>query len=246
MTQFQTFSHAGKIRFHFSGESAGKQIRTDTMQAGIIDRLTPVNVPVIDVTGTVPVKPVSEYQTFMDRRKMEYRICKRVLDRRYKQLAIFCKRDNSHKIMLAIAIFTPKGIAILLVDGTKLTPYARVSGNKLSENAMHKLFGIDQKTGLKVYAQSVKEVIRSYEWKTTQKANQAYSGTPVPADRKPQKYIMRGKPMHDVEHATRQEDPRRHDYGMVAKPAICMLKAGSTPELPPMRYGTNSVSKLPE
>lgn len=245
MSTFQTFSHAGKIRFHFSGESAGKQIRTDTMQAGIIDRLTPVNVPVIDVTGTVPDKPVSEYETFHAQRKREYQMCKKIYDSHYKQLAIFCKHDNAHKIMLAIAIFTDKGIGLFLVNGTKLTPYAKVSGDKLSTDDMRTIFQINNKD-LKIYAQSVKEVIRSYKWKTTQKAKRVYSGTPVPADRKPQKYIMRGKPMHDVEHATRQEDPRKHDYGMVAKPAICMLKAGSTPELPPMKYGTNSVSKLPE
>lgn len=193
----------GSVKYRYSSESAGVYVRHEEHAYGIVSPI-PANVPNdTDLfTGTVPVRKPSQSETFFAERLAEYNLCKKYYDPSHKMLCVFVKIDNTHKHMVAVTVQTNKGIVWFDIRNNKLVARA-VLHCKVSNDIMRSMIGA--KPYVHVYSQNVREIIRTFESKHSDRAHSHGMQANAPHDRKAQRYILRGRPIQDVERVTRQD-----------------------------------------
>ena len=157
------------------------------------DCLDTLPIQSVEYTPTHIETVIPETQAWYEQRTCEYKLVKSLYttDERisHKQVCVFVKRDNLHKRLAAIVMYTPRGNVWFDV-----TPdcHAKVRGQlgyrKVSESIARELLGVD--SSLKVYIQTFKEVLHEHAHRMQDKRRYHKMMNYSPKDRRVAAYIM--------------------------------------------------------
>ena len=197
------------------GESAGQQIRRDI--AGNVETLpTPTTTSVCVCVGSRTIaakthKPTNTttfkpddtgYRYFRDDRKEEYLFmckCRKILDsnaRIVRMLCVYAKHDSSDKNLVGIIVHDPRGYAYFKRDRGTLVFVTKI--DDASRKTIRRLLGVSN--DVRVYTQDLLECLKAYRHSAKRHETQQNAGMRdnAPRDRKPQRYILRGRPIAPV------------------------------------------------
>lgn len=159
----------------------------------VADRMETLQIQSVSYAPTQIVKKKSIDELWHEQRKREFALVKKLYttDERiaHKQLCVFVKRDNMHKRLVGIVMYTPRGnVWFDVTQDCEIIPRGTLGYRKVSESIARELVGASD--NLKVYLQTFKEVI--HEQKHRMQDKRRYHGAMhnAPRDRRVGAYIM--------------------------------------------------------
>lgn len=160
------------------------------------DRLMPLTCTSVNYAPdkvAIDAETTTEASLWYAQRKREYELVKRLYttDERvaYKQMCVFEKRDNLHKRLVAIVMYTPRGNVWFDVTTTcKVTPRGKLGYRKVSESIARELLGTHE--GTTVYLQSFKEVLHEHAHRMQDRRRYHGAMKNAPKDRRVAPYIL--------------------------------------------------------
>ena len=142
----------------------------------------------------VDAQTATEATLWYERRRKEYELVKRLYTRdertAYKQLCVFAKRDNLHKRLVAVVMYTPRGNVWLdVTTGYKVVPRGSLGYRKVSNDIARQLLDADD--SVRVYMQSFKEVLHEQSHRMQDKRRYHAAMKSAPRDRRVGEYIQK-------------------------------------------------------